>query len=144
MCGGVSAGAIGPGKADVLQRIAETGSLAKAGRSLGMSYQRVWSLVAAMNEDFVEPLVLKQRGGAAGGGAQLTPTGEQVLKIYRLIESDAQRAVSKRLPLLVSLIRPEAGRAGSHSWNKAEAAAWLKVAYPGGKTNRLATPAWQD
>lgn len=101
--------AIGPGKADVLQRIAETGSLAEAGRSLGMCYQRVWTLVAAMNADFVEPLVLKQRGGAAGGGAQLAPTGERVLEICRLIERDAQRAVSKRLPLLVGLIRPEAG-----------------------------------
>lgn len=101
--------AIGPGKADVLERIAGTGSLAEAGRSLGMSYQRVWSLVAAMNADFVEPLVLKQRGGAAGGGAQLTATGARVLEIYRLIERDAQRAVSKRLPLLVGLIRPEAG-----------------------------------
>lgn len=101
--------AIGPGKADVLERIGATGSIAEAGRSLGMSYQRVWSLVAAMNADFVEPLVLKQRGGTTGGGAQLTPTGQRVLEIYRLIERDAQRAVAKRLPLLVNLIRPEAG-----------------------------------
>lgn len=50
---------IRPGKADVLQGIAETGSVAKAGRRLGMSYQKVWSLVAAMNVDFVEPLVFK-------------------------------------------------------------------------------------
>ncbi|NSX15637.1 LysR family transcriptional regulator [Cupriavidus taiwanensis] len=99
--------AIGPGKADVLEVIGETGSLAETGRRLGMSYQRVWSLVAAMNGDFVEPLVLKQRGGVAGGGAQLTPTGEQVLAIYRAIERDAQLAVAKRLPQLLRLIRPE-------------------------------------
>lgn len=101
--------AIGPGKADVLEGIAATGSLAETGRRLGMSYQRVWSLVDAMNRDFVEPLVLKQRGGAAGGGAQLTATGEQALTLYRAIECDAQRAVSKRLPQLLVLIRPEAG-----------------------------------
>lgn len=101
--------AIGPGKADVLQSVAETGSLAETGRRMGMSYQRVWSLVAAMNKDFVEPLVLKQRGGAAGGGAQLTPTGERVLAVYRAIERDAERAVAKRLPQLLGLIRPEAG-----------------------------------
>jgi molybdate transport system regulatory protein len=101
--------AIGPGKADVLQSVAETGSLAETGRRMGMSYQRVWSLVAAMNKDFVEPLVLKQRGGAAGGGAQLTPTGERVLSVYRAIELDAERAVAKRLPQLLGLIRPEAG-----------------------------------
>ena len=77
-------------------------------RAMGMSYQRVWSLVAAMNADFVAPLVLKQRGGVAGGGAQLTPTGKRVLQIYRAIEHDAQRAVAKRLPQLLGFIRPEA------------------------------------
>ena len=100
--------AIGPGKADVLQFIAETGSLAQAGRRMGMSYQRVWTLVAAMNADFIEPLVLKQHGGVAGGGAQLTPTGKRVLSIYRAIEDDAQRAVSRKLPRLLKYIRPEA------------------------------------
>jgi molybdate transport system regulatory protein len=101
--------AIGPGKADVLQAIAETGSMAEAGRRLGMSYQRVWSLVRAMNGDFVEPLVQTQRGGSAGGGAGLTDTGAQVLAIYRAIERDAERAVAKGLPRLLALIRPEAG-----------------------------------
>lgn len=99
--------AIGPGKADVLQGIAESGSLAQTGRRLGMSYQRVWSLVAAMNGDFIEPLVLKQRGGVAGGGAQLTPVGVQVLSIYRAIERDAERAIARRLPQLLALIRPD-------------------------------------
>lgn len=101
--------AIGPGKADVLQAIGETGSIAEAGRRLGMSYQRVWSLVRAMNGDFVEPLVRTQRGGTAGGGAGLTEIGKQVLLHYRSIERDAERAVAKRLPGLLALIRPEAG-----------------------------------
>lgn len=99
--------AIGPGKADVLEGIATTGSLAETGRRLGMSYQRIWSLVDAMNKDFVEPLVTKQRGGSAGGGARLTATGEQVLALYRAIEEDARLAASRRLPELLALIRPE-------------------------------------
>jgi molybdate transport system regulatory protein len=97
--------AIGPGKADVLQAVAETGSIAEAGRRLGMSYQRAWSLVRAMNDAFVEPLVDAQRGGPAGGGARLTATGIEVLAIYRAIERDAQRAVARRLPRLAALIR---------------------------------------
>lgn len=101
--------AIGPGKADVLEAIAETGSIAESGRRLGMSYQRVWSLVRAMNGDFVEPLVQTQRGGSAGGGAALTPTGVETLAIYRAIERDAENAVTKRLPQLLALIRPDAG-----------------------------------
>lgn len=101
--------AIGPGKADVLQAIAETGSMAEAGRRLGMSYQRVWSLVRAMNGDFIEPLVVTQRGGTAGGGAGLTDMGVKALAIYRVIERDAERAVTRRLPQLLALIRPDAG-----------------------------------
>ena len=103
--------AIGPGKADVLECITETGSIAEAGRRLGMSYQRVWSLVDAMNRDFVEPLVIKQRGGAAGGGTHLTPTGLRVLKLYRSVETKAQAAVGRPLHELVSLIRNDAGSA---------------------------------
>lgn len=96
---------MGPGRADVLQGVAETGSIAEAGRRLGMSYQRVWSLVKAMNEDFTEPLVTKQRGGSAGGGAALTSTGERVLAAYRKAERAAQRAADKPLAELQSLLR---------------------------------------
>jgi molybdate transport system regulatory protein len=97
--------ALGPGKADVLEGIEQTGSLAEAGRRLGMSYQRVWSLVAVMNRSFIEPLVSTQRGGASGGGAALTPTGRRVLVLYRQLESDAAAAMQVRLPLLMSLLR---------------------------------------
>jgi molybdate transport system regulatory protein len=100
--------AIGPGKANVLEWIEQTGSIAEAGRRLGMSYQKVWSLVRAMNQHFIEPLVETQRGGTAGGGTTLTPTGKQVLKVYRAIEHDAQKAIAKRLPELVNLIRADA------------------------------------
>jgi len=98
--------AIGPGKADVLQAIAPRPARWPKLAAVGMSYQ---SLVTAMNGDFVEALVLKQRGRAAGGGARLTETGARVLAIYRAMERDAQRAVAKQLPQLLALIRAEAG-----------------------------------
>ena len=37
--------AIGPGKADLLEAIQETGSISAAGRKLNMSYRRAWLLV---------------------------------------------------------------------------------------------------
>ena len=104
--------AMGPGKADVLQGIQDTGSLAETGRRLTMSYQRVWSLVRGMNVDFVEPLVVTQRGGAAGGGAALTEVGQRVLALYRSIEADADRAVAKKVAPLLALIRCDADSPG--------------------------------
>lgn len=98
--------AIGPGKADILEGIQDTGSLAETARRLGMSYQRVWTLVGAMNQDFVQPLVETQRGGATRGGAGLTETGLQVLALYRETERLALKAVSKKLPGLAALLKP--------------------------------------
>lgn len=96
---------IGPGRADVLQGIAETGSIAEAGRRLGMSYQRAWSLVKAMNADFAEPLVDKQRGGQTGGGAALTPMGRTVLEAYRQAEQSALKAAQPALRKIRSCLR---------------------------------------
>ena len=48
-------GAMGPGKAAVLEAIQTHGSITRAGRALGMSYKRCWALeqrlTAATRED---------------------------------------------------------------------------------------------
>ncbi|MGF1621979.1 MAG: winged helix-turn-helix domain-containing protein [Rhodomicrobiaceae bacterium] len=83
---------LGPGKADLLALIRETGSIAAAGRRMGMSYKRAWMLVETMNAMFREPLVESVRGGVSGGGAHLTEAGETVLGHYRQVEEAASRA----------------------------------------------------
>lgn len=50
-----------------------------------------------------------QSSAAAGGGAGLTDGGAKVFQVYRAIECDAERAVIKRLPQLLALIRPAVG-----------------------------------
>ena len=78
---------VGPGKADLLQNIAADGSISAAGRRMKMSYKRAWMLVEEMNAAFEAPLVESSRGGASGGGARLTATGEAVLAHYRKLET---------------------------------------------------------
>jgi len=95
---------IGPGRADLLERIAETRSIAAAGRSMGMSYKRAWSLVQALNEGFGAPLVATSRGGSAQGGAQLTPLGRATLDFYRSMQARADEAVAADLDALLALI----------------------------------------
>ena len=75
--------AMGPGKADLLEAIEHTGSISAAGRSMEMSYRRAWLLVDEMNRCFKSPLVETAKGGSHGGGAHLTPFGQEVLARYR-------------------------------------------------------------
>ncbi|MDE8346947.1 MAG: LysR family transcriptional regulator [Acidocella sp.] len=83
---------MGPGRADLLMHIAQTGSIAAAGRQMGMSYKRAWALVEAMNAGFEGPLVAATKGGAGGGGAHLTALGARVLAAYRGFEAQAMLA----------------------------------------------------
>ena len=78
--------AFGPGKADLLERIAAEGSISKAAKSMEMSYSRAWQLVDAMNQSFRKPLVESTAGGRKGGGATLTAMGKDVLALFRKME----------------------------------------------------------
>jgi molybdate transport system regulatory protein len=83
--------AIGPGKADLLDAIATTGSISAAARAMRMSYRRAWLLVRTMNTCFAKPLVEAAKGGAEGGGARLTATGRRVLSRYRRLTQAVER-----------------------------------------------------
>jgi molybdate transport system regulatory protein len=92
--------AIGPGKADILEGIRETGSIAAAGRRLGMSYKRAWYLVETMNRCFKRPLVEAIKGGRTGGGARLTELGQEVLARYRRMETLTAEAIEPEMAAL--------------------------------------------
>ena len=97
--------AFGPGKAELLERIRDTGSIAAAGRQMKMSYTRAWGLVVAMNRDFRSPLVESAKGGAARGGATLTALGAEVLERYRRMQSASERATAADLRALRDKLR---------------------------------------
>lgn len=97
--------ALGPGKADLLEAIAQTGSISAAARSLDMSYRRAWLLVDAMNRCFREPLVLKLAGGKQGGGANVTPAGQAALACYRKMQAEARRAIEADLEILTNMLK---------------------------------------
>ncbi|WEK04775.1 MAG: LysR family transcriptional regulator [Candidatus Devosia phytovorans] len=85
---------IGPGRADLLELIDQTGSISAAGKAMGMSYKRAWGLVQALNEGFGTHLVESSRGGAAQGGAQLTEAGRLVLDHYRGMQERTRAAIA--------------------------------------------------
>ena len=97
--------AFGPGKADLLEQIAETGSIGAAAARMDMSYMRAWSLVQAMNQCFKRPVVESVRGGHERGGAELTEAGRRVLKSYRKMEQNALQRVQADWRVLRQLLR---------------------------------------
>ena len=94
---GGRAPAMGPGKAELIERIASTGSISAASRAMGMSYRRAWQLVEALNKDYRERVVSTAAGGARGGGARVTPFGLRVLAEYRAMEEKASAAIASEL-----------------------------------------------
>jgi molybdate transport system regulatory protein len=98
-------GMIGPGKAELLERIDRCGSIAAAGREMGMSYKRAWELVGTLNAMFEAPVVESTRGGPGGGGAVLTEAGREILDLYRAFEIQAAAAGAAQLRDLTSRLR---------------------------------------
>ena len=99
---------VGPGKAELLDRIGTTGSIAAAGREMAMSYKRAWMLVEEMNAAFAQPLVASARGGQGGGGARLTEAGDEVLRLYREVVTRSEAAAAEPIAALEGMLRAKA------------------------------------
>ena len=93
---------IGPGRADLMERIAETGSISEAAKRMGMSYKRAWGLVQVLNEGFGAPLVEASRGGKEQG-ASLTAAGREVLERYRGMQEATRKAIARDVEALAVL-----------------------------------------
>src|SRR5262245_40199147 len=96
--------AMGPGKADLLRAIEDSGSISAAARDLGMSYRRAWLLVDTMNQCFKSPVVATLTGGQRGGGARVTELGREVLERYVAMEAKAAESVRKELSAFTRLM----------------------------------------
>lgn len=100
---------LGPGKVLLLEHIRDLGSISAAGRAMGMSYKRAWSLVEEMNVAYRTPLVDSARGGAGGGGALVTEAGLAVIGAYRGFEAASLKAGARELAALRDMLRDISG-----------------------------------
>ncbi|KAA0014724.1 LysR family transcriptional regulator [Billgrantia pellis] len=96
---------LGPGKADLLDRIDACGSITAASRELGMSYKKAWQLIDTMNRHFPSPLIATAAGGSEGGGAQVTPLGRKVLDHYRALQRMLAPGASDDVDALLKLLK---------------------------------------
>lgn len=97
--------ALGPGMVQLLDGIANEGSIRKSAAAMKMSYRKAWLLIQNMQETFGGPVVTTTIGGRSGGGAELTALGTKLLACYRRIETRANRAAATDMQTLLSLTR---------------------------------------
>lgn len=85
----------GPGRIELLSKIAEHGSITQAAKSMKMSYKAAWDAIDQMNNLAGEPLVERTTGGKGGGSTHLTPRGRQLVENFRLIEQEHRRFIDQ-------------------------------------------------
>ena len=102
---------IGPGRIQLLELVAQHGSIAQAAKAMDMSYKRAWYLLDAFGACFSEPLIVRQQGGKGGGSAQLTDFGRDVVERYRRMEALASQAIARELaPVEARLVKKKRRR----------------------------------
>jgi molybdate transport system regulatory protein len=90
----------GPGPVELLERIAETGSINAAAKEMKMSYKKAWELITHLNGQTERPVVIPQTGGEKGGGSVLTDEALWLIEYHKELRkrfSDFLREESKRL-----------------------------------------------
>lgn len=78
----------GPGVAELMRRVQEHHSLRAAALSMEMAYSKAWKIIRTAEEGFGCKLLSSTIGGRHGGGAVLTPEGEQILTAYERFAAD--------------------------------------------------------
>jgi molybdate transport system regulatory protein len=85
--------AFGDGPARLLDGVQQSGSLRKAAQDLGMSYNKAWRILHAAEQRLGFPLLDRSVGGSLGGGSQLTPEAQDLLKRYRALAAEVATAL---------------------------------------------------
>lgn len=92
----------GPGIAELLQRVAQEGSLRRAALAMHMAYSKAWGVIRDCEHALGYPLLHYSTGGRHGGGAVLTPEGRRLLDAYcaynRELQAFAQTCFCTHFP----------------------------------------------
>jgi len=73
---------MGIGPVWLLERIRELKSISAAARDMRLSYPKALRMLRCLEEGLGYPVVNRRKGGAAHGGAELTPEGIAFLATY--------------------------------------------------------------
>jgi len=87
---------LGTGRAELLEKIEELGSLRKAAITMGMSYRKAYYAIQSINKLASTPLVVFTKGGKGGGMAVITPSGKEFINQFRQFEKNFEMFLSEQ------------------------------------------------
>ncbi len=87
---------LGGGREELLRRVRQCGSISAAARQMGLPYRKAWTYIDAMEKRLGFPLVHRQKGGAGGGEATLTPEAEDLLARFDRLREGINELVDKK------------------------------------------------
>lgn len=92
---------LGPGRALLLERIDQMGSLRKAAQSMNMSYRAAWGKIKKTEALLGQALV--EKTGHDRSGYSLTPYGRQVLTLFLTVQRHVNQEAASRAQALGTL-----------------------------------------
>ncbi len=96
----------------LLTLVAESGSLAVAATTMGLSYRRAWGKIKELEQNLGFALVQSAVGGAGGGHTSLTAPGIEFVNAYRRfnerMEAELVAAYAAELAGIVATARSNA------------------------------------
>jgi molybdate transport system regulatory protein len=77
---------LGTGRIELLEKIAQTGSINAAAKEMKMSYKAAWERINSMNELADHPIINRTIGGKGGGGTTLTEYAYELINTFKKLE----------------------------------------------------------
>lgn len=83
-------------RADLLDAVERTGSLARAAEEMGVPYRTAWYKLKEIERQLGVRLLETRSGGAGGGHSSLTPEARRILERFRRVSGGVAGLVTSR------------------------------------------------
>lgn len=80
----------GRGLCELLEGIGQLGSIQQAARAMELSYVKALRILQRVEREMGFAMVVRHRGGATRGGADLTERAKEFLAAYRALEAEVK------------------------------------------------------
>ncbi|MFV0304195.1 MAG: winged helix-turn-helix domain-containing protein [Moheibacter sp.] len=78
---------IGIGRARLLEKIDQLGSITEASKVLNIPYRKAWGIIRDINTNASQIVVVKEVGGKSGGKSTLTEHGKLIVEKFKTAEA---------------------------------------------------------